>query len=176
MIDEAARPRILIAGIGNIFLGDDAFGVAVVQRLGPQPASVRVVDFGIRGLDLAFALEDGYDLVILVDALSRSGPPGTLYVIEPDLSDLNVVDDVPMLEGHSIDPLTVLRLVKRRGCALPPIKIVGCEPAFFGTDDDPAMGLSPAVEAAVEEAVKVIQHLVAESLYFRSRSRLPGGT
>src|SRR5438270_10803156 len=80
------RPRVLVAGIGNIFLGDDAFGVEVAQRLAqrPLPAGVRVVDFGIRGLDLTYALLDGQDAVILVDATLRGGPPGTLYVIEPE--------------------------------------------------------------------------------------------
>ena len=80
------RPaRILIAGIGNIFLGDDAFGVEVARRLVRRrlPDGVRVVDFGIRGLDLTYALLDGYEAVILVDAAPRGGPPGTLYVLEP---------------------------------------------------------------------------------------------
>ena len=83
------RPRVLVAGVGNIFLGDDAFGVEVVQRLArrPLPAEVRVVDFGIRGLDLTYALLDGYETVILVDAAPRGGPPGTLYVLEPDVGD-----------------------------------------------------------------------------------------
>src|SRR6516225_7125141 len=81
------QPRILVAGIGNIFLGDDAFGVEVARRLAarPQPDGVRVADFGIRGIDLTYALLDGYETVILVDATPRGGQPGTLYVIEPDV-------------------------------------------------------------------------------------------
>src|SRR5437870_2595644 len=89
--DLTQPPRILVAGIGNIFLGDDAFGCEVVQRLAARawPASVRVVDFGIRGFDLAYALMDGYDVTIFVDATPRADAPGTLYTIEPDLSELN---------------------------------------------------------------------------------------
>src|SRR2546428_8240900 len=80
------QPRLLVAGVGNIFLGDDAFGVEVAQRLlrRPQPEGVRVVDFGIRGLDLTYALLDGCDVAVLIDAVPRGQPPGTLYVIEPD--------------------------------------------------------------------------------------------
>src|SRR5947209_6163179 len=80
------QPRLLVAGVGNIFLGDDAFGVEVVQRLlrRPQPDGVRVVDFGIRGLDLSYALLDGYEAVILVDAAPRGAPAGTLHVLELD--------------------------------------------------------------------------------------------
>ncbi len=83
------KERILIAGIGNIFLGDDAFGVEVVRRLSRSarklPDEVRIVDFGIRGFDLAYALMEGYEVAILVDATPRGGVPGTLYTIEPDL-------------------------------------------------------------------------------------------
>src|SRR6202030_732892 len=81
------KERILIAGIGNIFLGDDAFGVEVVRRLAARklPDAIRVVDFGIRGFDLAYALMEGYEITILVDATPRGGQPGTLYTIEPDL-------------------------------------------------------------------------------------------
>src|SRR3954462_334859 len=97
------RPRLLIAGVGNIFLGDDAFGVEVVQRLArrPLPEGIRVVDFGIRGLDLAYALLDGYEATILVDALPRGGPPGTLYVLEPELeASSSRAAGVPPIEAH----------------------------------------------------------------------------
>src|SRR5689334_8572384 len=113
-------PRILVAGIGNIFLGDDAFGVEVAQRLARRawPEGVRVVDFGIRGLDLAYALLDGYDAAILVDAAPRGGPPGSLYVIEPSEGGPAGQDEVgagTLIEGHGMDPVKVLRLVAALG-------------------------------------------------------------
>src|SRR4051794_33940377 len=100
-------PRVLVAGIGNIFLGDDAFGVEVAQHLARRewPDGVRVVDFGIRGLDLTYALLDGYEVVILVDALPRGGQPGTLYVLEPDRAALEPGEGGPMVEGHGLDPV-----------------------------------------------------------------------
>lgn len=111
----AARPRILVAGIGNIFLGDDAFGSEVARRLQsrPLPDGVRVVDFGIRGFDLVYALLDNYDLTIFVDATPRGGEPGTLYTIEPDLSELDNLDERAMaIEPHGMNPLKVLGMVK----------------------------------------------------------------
>ncbi len=112
------QPRILIAGIGNIFLGDDAFGVEVAQRLAgcALPEDVRVVDFGIRGLDLAYALLDGYEMVILVDAAPRGGRPGTLYVLEVPLGDAAEGDGV-LVETHDLDPAKVLRLAASMGGA-----------------------------------------------------------
>src|SRR6476661_2103049 len=110
-----SAPSILIAGIGNIFLGDDAFGVEVAQRLTQRswPTGVRVEDFGIRGFDLAYAILDGYDVTILVDATPRGGDPGTLYLIEPDL---NMAGGVG-IEPHGMDPVKVLQLVKTLGGA-----------------------------------------------------------
>src|SRR5438045_8939975 len=98
---------ILVAGIGNIFLGDDAFGSKVARRLAyrPVPQHVHVVDFGIRGLDLVYALLDGYDAVILIDATPRGGSPGTLYTIEPDLAELSKTS--AQLEAHGMDPMRV---------------------------------------------------------------------
>jgi hydrogenase maturation protease len=156
-------PRILVAGIGNIFLGDDAFGVEVVRELSQRqiPPGVRVVDFGIRGLDLAYALMDGYDRVILVDAVPRGATPGTVYVIEPDVGN---GEQTQLAETHGMDPVKVLRLVQSMGGRLPPLKLVGCEPATFGTDEDPALGLSDPVQAAVPEAVGVIENLIREAL------------
>jgi hydrogenase maturation protease len=161
------NPRVLVAGIGNIFLGDDAFGVEVVRRLAgrPLPAEVRVVDFGIRGLDLAFALMDDYDLVILVDATPRGGQPGTVYVIEPQPDDPDP-GDAPetMVETHGMNPLKVLLMVQSMGGKLPPLRLVGCEPAFLGTEEEPAMGLSDTVLASVDEAVGLVEGLVREVL------------
>src|SRR5580658_7980152 len=110
------RPPILIAGVGNIFLGDDAFGVEVVRRLAQRelPPEVRVVDFGIRGLDLTYALLDGYETVILVDATPRGGPPGTLYVLEPTQEGFSETD-TPLIQTHGMDPVKVLRLVAALG-------------------------------------------------------------
>jgi hydrogenase maturation protease len=157
-------PCILIAGIGNIFLGDDAFGVEVVRQLleRPLPAKVRAVDFGIRGFDLAYALMEPWELAILVDALPRGGLPGTLYVLKPDLKDV-VGGDAP-LQPHGMDPLTVLRLVNSLGGTCPPLRVVGCEPAAFESEDGLPLGLSEAVAAAVPEAVRLVESLVDELL------------
>src|SRR5437660_12245641 len=112
-------PRLLIAGVGNIFLGDDAFGVFVAQRLAerPWPEDVaRVVDFGIRGIDLTYALLDAYEAVILVDALPRGGSPGTLYVLEPELEEPSEPANAGMMiEMHNLDPVKVLRLAHALG-------------------------------------------------------------
>src|SRR5262249_10237920 len=149
-------PRILIAGIGNIFLGDDAFGSEVARRMmaHPLPDGVRVVDFGIRGLDLAYALLDDRDVTILIDAMPHGGPPGTLYVIEPDPVDAREPSTgEPVIEGHSMDPVRVLRMAAAMGGKPRRVLVVGCEPATLGSDDEPAMGLSPPVEAVVDEAI-----------------------
>jgi hydrogenase maturation protease len=156
--------RILIAGIGNIFLGDDAFGSEVARRLAgrPVPEGVRVVDFGIRGFDLTFALIEGYDTAILVDAIQRDGPPGTLYVIEPETEETaGAVPPNLLIEPHGMDPVKVLRLAAALGSQPRRVLLVGCEPETFGTDEDPALGLSPVVETAVGEAISLIDSLVA---------------
>ena len=150
---------ILVAGIGNIFLGDDGFGVQVVQKLAGRslPAGVVVKDFGIRGFDLAFAL-DTAKTIILIDAASRGEAPGTLFTIEPDLKNLDY-DTVP--DAHSMDPMQVLRLAKQLNVLPGRILLVGCEPASFGPENEGHMGLSPLVEAAVDRAVDVIEKLIA---------------
>lgn len=154
--------RILIAGIGNLFLGDDAFGVEVARRLQqrPLPAGVRVVDFGIRGLDLAYALLDDHAAVILVDAAPRGERPGTLYVLEPDLA--SPAEDPPAIEAHSLDPVKVLRLAAAMGARLDRVFVVGCEPALMA-DADLRMGLSAPVQTAVDEAVVLIESLLTRS-------------
>jgi hydrogenase maturation protease len=160
-------PRILIAGIGNIFLGDDAFGSVVARRLGtrPIPDGVRVVDFGIRGLDLTYALLDGYDAAILVDATPRGGPPGTLYVIEPDPGEAGAPNfNESLIETHGMDPLKVLRLAAAMGNSTRHVILVGCEPGTLGTEEDPVMGLSVPVEASIDGAIELIDSLVLQLL------------
>lgn len=159
------RFRVLVAGIGNVFMGDDGFGVEVVSRLARSklPAGVVVHDFGIRGLDLAYALA-GYDVAVLVDALPRGGHPGTLYVIEPELDDQTAVPD-----AHGMDPVTVLALARELGDPLPRVLVVGCEPAQVLTlQDDVVAELSEPVRAAVGEAARMVEtlldDLVAEDL------------
>lgn len=154
-----SKPRILVAGIGNIFLGDDAFGVEVVGRLARRPLSedVRVIDFGIRGLDLTYALLDDAEIVILVDALSRGEPPGTLYVLEPEREVGEPGAEELMIDPHALAPGKVLRLAAALGSPVQRVLLVGCEPASTGE----AMGLSPPVAAAVEEAIPLVEGLVA---------------
>jgi hydrogenase maturation protease len=170
-VNQSTLPRILIAGIGNIFLGDDAFGVEVARRLSARewPQNVRVTDFGIRGYDLAYALLDGYDTTILVDACPRGQPPGTLYVIEPNLNDFDPNDSggpeeqQVAVEAHSMDPVSVLRLAASMGGGLKRVLLVGCEPATLGPEEG-QMGLSATVEAVVDEAVKLVESLVNKIL------------
>jgi hydrogenase maturation protease len=161
---ENSKPRILVAGIGNIFLGDDGFGVEVARRLSARelPRSVRVTDFGIRGYDLAYALLDGYETTILIDACPRGEPAGTLYVIEPDLEDLGGPEE-GSVEAHSMNPLNVLRLAQSMGGGLKRILLVGCEPETLGPEEG-QMGLSGPIEAAVDEAVRLVEELVGKIL------------
>jgi hydrogenase maturation protease len=166
-INQAAAPRILIAGIGNIFLGDDAFGVEVARRLSarewPPNSDVRVRDFGIRGYDLAYALLDGYDTTILIDACPRGEPAGTLYVIEPDLSNLGDDDDRnAAVEAHSMNPLNVLRLASSMG-PLKKVLLVGCEPETLGPEEG-QMELSSTVQAVIDDAVKLVESIVSKIL------------
>jgi hydrogenase maturation protease len=163
------RPRILIACIGNIFLGDDAFGVEVARQLAerPMPNGVRVVDFGIRGLDLTYALLDDCDVAILVDAAPRGQAPGTLYVIEPEpTAPTNFPSDAPpgnpLIDPHGMDPVKVLRAVALMGGGLRRILVVGCEPTPFNADEDMQMELSRPVQAALPHAVELIESLIAE--------------
>jgi len=160
------RPRILVAGIGNIFLGDDAFGVEVARRLANCEFTdeVRVVDFGIRGLDLAYALQDGYDTTVLIDAFPHGKEPGTVSIVEPSLNDLDSdSSESGFVEPHGMHPMNVLRMAKAMQAPLKHILLIGCEPAYLGGDDG-HMGLSEPVEAAVSEAVNTTQTLVAQIL------------
>lgn len=155
--------RVLVAGIGNIFMGDDAFGVEVAQALAQRvmPEGVRVVDFGIRGFDLAYAILDDYDATILVDAIQRGEAPGTLYLIEPDLDNLGALES-QMIETHGMHPAKALELVLAMGGRPRNLRLVGCEPATFGPEDEGQMGLSESVQMAVGEAVGMVESLVSE--------------
>ena len=172
---ERLEPRILVAGIGNIFLGDDGFGVAVARRLARRelPTGVEVADFGIRGMDLAYALQSDYDAVVFVDTASRGEVPGTISVIEPELD-----PDEVTIETHGMDPLRVLGLARALGRVPPRVLVVACEPEriVHGEHDDDLVGeLSAPVRAAVDEAVRVVESLLAElAAEFRSTRKVVG--
>ncbi len=156
--------RILIACVGNIFLGDDAFGVEVARVLATRefPEGVRVVDFGIRAFDLAYALLDPWDTVILVDAVPRGDVAGTLYTIEPDLSSIAAAEtDDPPLDGHSMDPVKVVQLAQKMGSVTARLLVVGCEPADFGGEEG-LMGLTEPVQNSIAAAADMVEELVEQ--------------
>jgi hydrogenase maturation protease len=156
--------RILVAGIGNVFLADDGFGVALADRLARRelPAGVEVVDYGIRGMDLAFAMQDGYDAVVMLDATPRGEPPGTLYVIEAE-TDAEPGEGA-VLETHGMDPAKVLALVGTLGGAPPRTFVVGCEPQtrMTGEEEEIVAQLSEPVRAALGPAVRLVESLLAD--------------
>jgi hydrogenase maturation protease len=152
--------RVLVAGVGNIFLGDDGFGSEAARRMLHEqwPENVRVEDFGIRGFDLTFALLDGYDTVILLDATPRGGAPGTLYTIEPELGEITTGE----METHGMNPMRVLAMARSMGAAWKRLLVVGCEPSPDTIDPEGqgAMGLSDAVRPSVDAAVEVVRRLI----------------
>jgi hydrogenase maturation protease len=155
--------RILVAGIGNVFLADDGFGVEVVRRLAGRelPEGVEVVDFGIRGMDLAYALQDDYEAVIFVDAIPRGEEPGTVYFLEPEIEEGGEV----VLDTHGMDPVKVVKFARALGASPTRTLVVGCEPQVVvsGEDyEDMLMELSEPVRVAVEEAAKLVESLVEE--------------
>jgi len=157
--------RILIAGIGNIFMGDDAFGCEVATELGarPRPDGVRVTDFGIRSYDLAYAIMEGYESVILVDAVPRGDAPGTVYLIEPDSGELEqLAAGVP--DAHSMNVLTALQMVRTLGGTTGRLYVVGCEPAVLESEE---LGLSEPVRAAIPGAVAMVEELVSNLMETR---------
>ncbi|MCP3819782.1 hydrogenase maturation protease [Streptomyces sp. A3M-1-3] len=170
-------PRVLVAGVGNIFLGDDGFGVETVRRLAEQrlPEHVEVVDIGVRGVHLAYQLLDGYDTLVLVDATARGGDPGTLYLIEPGRPG-GIEPQNALLDGHRMSPDAVLALLDTL-CAgtggHPPRRtlVVGCEPACV----EEGIGLSPPVAAAVPEAVRQITGLLRDEAQGPPASRAAAG-
>jgi len=165
--------RVLIAGIGNIFHGDDAFGVEAIRHLLARyevPDEVRVEDFGIRGYDLAYAIGDGYEAIFLVDACPRGAPPGTLYLLELDPGNLATTPDA--VDAHSLNPVAVLQLVKMLGTFANTGKLylVGCEPAVLECEDA-VMDLSAPVAAAIPGAVDMIRSHLARHFALRLKPR-----
>lgn len=168
--------KILVAGVGNIFLGDDGWGVEVARRLAETelPDGVEVGDFGISGLHLAYEL-GAYDTTILVDATPRRSTPGTLCALE-----LSEGSPTGVVDAHGMTPDAVLDLVGLVGGGAGRVLLVGCEPADVG----PGMGLSDDVAAAVEPAITLIRSLIrqlieeelhAETADRRSRTGGPDG-
>ena len=162
--------RILIAGIGNIFLGDDAFGVEIAQEMlkGQIAPGVHVVDFGIRSYDLAYALVDGYEAAILVDATARGEPPGTVYVIEVDLDQLSDIATASV-DAHSLNPLAALQMAAAMGDLPRKVYLVACEPEDLGSESG-RIGLSAAVRMAVPHAIDAIENLVGDLLSVQTKT------
>jgi hydrogenase maturation protease len=162
-----AHGRVLVAGIGNIFFGDDGFGVEVVRRLAARglaspeiPGEVKIADFGIRGLHLAYEMVSGYDVVILIDAVPRGAAPGTLCVIEPDLQ---APSNGALADAHGMTPDAVLSFVRVLGGCSARVVIVACEPERV----DEGIGLSAAVEGAADRAVASVVNVVKRELQQR---------
>jgi hydrogenase maturation protease len=167
---------ILVAGIGNIFKGDDGFGVAVARRMAGRslPAGVTVKDFGIRGLDLTYALLDGYAAAILVDTAQRGEPPGTVYIIEPAASAITDPQPEDLLPSpHELDPARVLRLALALGSGCRRVILVACEPASFGDEELGAMELTSPVAAAVDPAADMVEQVIRQLLSEENPSWIP---
>ena len=159
---DAPAARILVAGVGNVFLGDDGFGVALAGRLAARelPAGVKVVDYGIRGMDLAYALGEGWDAVVLLDATPRGRAPGTLYVIEAEVGE----DAGVPIDAHGMDPVKVLALARALGGSPPRTLVVGCEPQtrMTGDEDEVVADLSEPVRAALAEAERLVGEVLKD--------------
>jgi hydrogenase maturation protease len=164
---------VLVAGIGNIFQSDDGFGSEVARLLlagPPPPDGVKIVDYGIRGVHLAYELLDGYDAAILVDATAQGGEPGTVYVIEPDVEAIESetgLAEAGIVDAHGMDPASVLALLRSLGGSIGRLLVVGCEPA----DVDDGIGLSDPVAGAVEEACRVVRQLIDQEMSRLQSSR-----
>jgi hydrogenase maturation protease len=155
------RAKILIVGVGNPLFGDDGFGVEVVRRLAERPAreGVRILAATGRSLDLSFALLDGCDAAIVVDAARRGGAPGSLYVLDPETQR---IDAAAATDAHAIEPGRALAWARANGGEVGTLRIVGCEPLELFDDDAPKLGLSPQVAAAVEPACALVERLAEE--------------
>jgi len=153
--------QILIAGVGNAWLQDDAFGAEVARRLAERelPSGVSVMDVGTSGLDLAYEVMRGYDALILLDATRQGGEPGTLYVMEPERAEFEgEIQDGESIDPHDMNPHTMLRFVTVTGGWPGKVLVIGCEPG----EAEPGLGLTPAVSAAVEAAVTLVRETLAE--------------
>ena len=162
MTPEQPAKQILVAGVGNAWLQDDAFGGECARRLEERgvPEGVTVMNFGTGGLDLAYEIMRGYDALVLIDASRQGGEPGTLYVLEPDMEELTgPIEDGDVINPHGMDPQTVLRFVGAIGGFSGRIVVIGCEP---GEVDDVGLGLTPAVEGAVERALALVSETLEE--------------
>jgi hydrogenase maturation protease len=154
--------QILVAGVGNAWLQDDAFGGECARRLEARgvPDGVTVMNFGTGGLDLAYEIMRGYDALVLLDASRQGGEPGTLYVLEPDMEELTgPIENGDVIDPHGMDPQTVLRFVGAIGGFSGRVVVIGCEP---GEVDDVGLGLTPAVEGAVERALALVGETIEQ--------------
>lgn len=155
--------RMLVAGVGNIFLSDDGFGTEVVRRMAgrPVPDGVELVDFGIRGVHLAYQLLDGYDTLVLIDAAQRGRTPGTVTLLEVDQAQLTdttaatVDGKAPLVDAHGLEPGAILSMLGSIGGSVARVLIVACEPASVAE----GIGLSPVVEAAIPAAIEAVERL-----------------
>jgi len=172
------RPQVLVAGIGNIFFGDDGFGVEVIERLAgrPVPEGVKVVDFGIRGLHLAYELLDGYDALVLIDALPIGEAPGTVALVEAEVPEAPTEPDPeatgPAVDAHSMSPAVVLSTLAHLGGTIDRVLVVGCQPATVAE----GMGLSDVVAASVDQAVALVEEVLADLAADTDLSTDPEGT
>lgn len=154
--------KILVAGIGNIWMKDDGFGGEVAKRLNQRelPKDVLVTDFGIGGLDLAYELQNGYAALVLIDISKQGGEPGTLYVMDVDEKDVQgSIEEGVGMDPHGMDPQTVLRFIKSTGAWPGKVVIIACEPQEV---EDFGLGLSPVVQAAVDQAVDLVLTTVVD--------------
>ena len=156
------RKRVMIAGIGNMFMKDDGFGSAVVKRMIDKkfPEGVEVRDFGTSGLKLAYDLMKGYDGLIFLDASARGEKPGTLYLIEPNENDFSIdLEEGGPIDPHGADPVTVLRFVKSIGSWPAKVFVIACEPESV---DDFEIGLSEPVNSAISQAIEMVEEIINE--------------
>ena len=153
--------QILVAGVGNAWLGDDGFGGRVAAALERRelPEGTTVLDFGSGGLDLAYEVMRGYDALVMIDVSNQGGEPGTLYVIEPEPADIKPIEDGEVVSPHGMDPRTVLRFVRTVGGWPGKVLVIACEPADV---EEMALELSPAVEAAIERAADLVLETLTE--------------